>query len=99
MNEHAAADAVHIVSLIVHVLPARVDAVVTHLAHEADAELVAQSGGKLVVLAETTHERDIVALTTRLADIRGVLGVNLVYHHVEPADSLGEEIAHAPAPA
>ncbi|HVJ61557.1 MAG TPA: chaperone NapD [Tahibacter sp.] len=96
---NATTDIVHIVSLIVHVLPERVDAVVTQLAHETGAELVAQSGGKLVVLAETAHERDIVALTTRLGDIRGVLGVNLVYHHVEPADSLGEEIAHAPDPA
>jgi nitrate reductase NapD len=88
---------VHIVSLVVHARPERVDAVVAALADEPDAELAAQSGGKLVVLAETAHERDIVALTTRLADIAGVLAVNLVHHHIESAASL-EEPCHAPDP-
>ena len=68
---------VHIVSLVVHVLPERVSAVVELLA----------------------HERDIVALTARLADVRGVLGVNLVHHHIEPAEELDQEIRHAPDPA
>lgn len=90
---------VHIVSLVVRVLPERVSAVVELLAHERDAELVAQSGGKLVVLAETAHEREIVALTARLADVRGVLGVNLVHHHIESAEELDQEIRHAPDPA
>lgn len=82
----------HIVSLVIHARPDCVPDVVALLAQRPDAEVAAQSGGKLVVIAETTHEREIVALTTALADIAGVLGVNLVYHHIESAESLEETV-------
>jgi periplasmic nitrate reductase NapD len=82
----------HIVSLVIHARPDCVPNVVALLAQQSNVELMAQSGGKLVVLAETTHEREIVALTTTLADVAGVLGVNLVYHHIESAESLEETV-------
>jgi nitrate reductase NapD len=84
---------VHIVSLVIHARPERVPDVVAALARQPGTELMAQSGGKLVVVAEAAHEREIVTLTTTLADVPGVLGVNLVYHHIEPAESLEETVS------
>ncbi|UXI70597.1 chaperone NapD [Tahibacter amnicola] len=88
---------VHIASLVAQFLPEARAALLAALATEAHTEIAAQSDCKLVLLVETGHERDIAALMTRLSDCRGVLGVHLVYHHVEPSSSL-EEICHVPDP-
>ncbi|MCB1808126.1 MAG: chaperone NapD [Candidatus Competibacteraceae bacterium] len=48
--------------------------------------------GKLVVVLETETESDILSMTTQITAMKGVLTANLVYHQIEDAATLEEEL-------
>jgi nitrate reductase NapD len=74
----------HISSLVIHALPARLDAVQRAIARMPGAAIDATSpAGKLVVTLETASEQDIASHLGQIQSIKGVLAATLVYHQVE----------------
>ena len=47
--------------------------------------------GKLVVVIETPSDAELVRRIDEIGALPGVLGVNLVFHHTEPEESLRKE--------
>jgi nitrate reductase NapD len=83
-------DEVHISSLVVHSRPGQALAVAHRLRSQEGVDVhggVEQ--GKLVVTLETQSEGEIVERLSRIQTLDGVLAVNLVFHHVEPAQGRG----------
>ncbi|RZJ09657.1 MAG: glutamate synthase [Rubrivivax sp.] len=88
-------DELHITSLIVHALPDRCpdfDQVIKQLPgaqiHGTDAN------GKFVITLEASTAGAILDGVSQLQQTPGVIGVAMVYQHVEPLESLNTEIAH-----
>jgi len=76
----------HVVSLVVHVLPARADAAAPAIGRVPGAEVCASDGaGRFVVLLEADDEARILAAFRELESLAGVLSVALVYHEVDAA--------------
>lgn len=74
---------IHIASMIVHVLPAHLDSLKAWLAGQAKVEVRADSPeGKLVLVIERHHQREILAVIDDVEQQRGVLSCTLVYHEV-----------------
>lgn len=77
------AEALHIASLLVHVRPVLLDAVKANLRLLDGLELHQESPlGKLVVVLETEHERQILERIEQISNLPGVLNAALVYHEV-----------------
>jgi periplasmic nitrate reductase NapD len=77
------AEALHIASLLVHVRPQLLDAVKANLNLLHGLELHQESPlGKLVVVLETEHERQILERIEQISNLPGVLNAALVYHEV-----------------
>jgi len=90
---------IHISSLVVQVRPERVAAVAQALRGLAGLEVyAADPRGKLVLVLETAHERAILDTLERIQREPGVLSANLVYHHMESAESLAQEVSHGANP-
>ena len=54
-------------------------------------EVHASTGaGKLIVVIETPGDAELVHLVDRIGGLPGVLGVNLVFHHSEPAGGIAD---------
>lgn len=86
---------VHISSILIRVQPIRMQALMTHLRTIAGLEIHAvDPSGKLVAVLETDGDRRIVEILDRIQQEPGVYAANLVYHHIESADSLAQEIDH-----
>ena len=49
-------------------------------------------GGRLIVVAESAGERQMVEAFTAIRDIDGVLSASLTYHYTDHSGSLEEEI-------
>ncbi|MFG6464699.1 chaperone NapD [Roseateles sp. DXS20W] len=88
-------DELHITSLVVHALPdcsADVTAAITQLAdariHGTDAS------GKFVVTLEAPTSGAILDQVGLIQQTPGVIGVAMVYQHVESLASLNTEIPH-----
>lgn len=74
----------HISSAVVHVRPARLEAVQGLIAAMESVEIhVASPAGKLVIILETPSERDVARQMEAIQAMPGVLGATLVYHQVE----------------
>lgn len=73
--------ALHIASLLVHCRPQWLDAVKANLGLLPGVELHQHSpAGKLVVVLEADHERDILATLEHIQQLPGVLNAALIYH-------------------
>ncbi|XLX38948.1 chaperone NapD [Ectopseudomonas mendocina] len=84
------AASMHISSLLVHVRPEWLAAVKANLRQLEGLELHQESPqGKLVVVLETEHERQILARLEQINALPGVLNAALVYHELlEPEGDL-----------
>ena len=89
---------VHVASFIVRAFPERLAAVLAEVQARGTFEVVAAQDSRLVLLAETPSERHIVEHLSDLEAIPGVLGAVLVYHHMETAAQLAEEMPDAADP-
>lgn len=84
---------VHISSLLIHIQPDGMEALLAALQHRAGVEIHARDpAGKLVLVLETAHERYITETVDFIEQQQGVLAVSMSYHHVERADRLAQEI-------
>lgn len=73
----------HISSLLVHVRPELLAAVKANLRQLNGLELHQECPeGKLVVVLETEHERDILVRLEQINALPGVLNAALVYHEL-----------------
>jgi nitrate reductase NapD len=73
----------HISSLLVHVRPELLAAVKANLRQLDGLELHQESPqGKLVVVLETEHERQILTRIDQINALPGVLNTALVYHEL-----------------
>ncbi|MCA8967478.1 MAG: chaperone NapD [Planctomycetes bacterium] len=85
----------HISSLLLHLVPASVEATraaVLDLGGEVHA---VDERGKMVVTLETDSEHDISERLTRLQLLPGVMAATLVFHHVETLEDEDDEAAAA----
>ncbi|MCF7223377.1 chaperone NapD [Marilutibacter chinensis] len=91
---------VHIASLLVQHRPEAGAGVDACIAACKELELARRDGGRSIVLCESDASRVLMDRIDELQAVDGVLSVALVYHHVEPAEQLGEpiDIAAGPAP-
>jgi nitrate reductase NapD len=90
-------DELHIASLVLHVLPHRVDGVRAAIAGIAGAEVHGVGPtGKMVVTLEGLGAARIAAGVAALQAIEGVLSAALVYQHAEPIGQMNEEASHDP---
>ena len=81
--------ALHIASLLVHCRPQWLDAVKANLGLLPGVELHQHSpAGKLVVVLEADHERDILATLEHIQQLPGVLGSTAAdsFHVLRPAN-------------
>lgn len=89
------ADDLHITSVLVHALPARHAEVRAVIGQLPDAQIHGgDASGKLVVTLEAPTAGTILDQIAVLQQAPGVLGVAMVYQHVESLESLSKEIAH-----
>lgn len=89
---------VHVASFVVRAFPDRMPQVIRAIEAAGDFEIAAREASKLVLLVEASHERVIVDRLAELEAIPGVLGAVLVYHHMETAAQLAEEMPDAADP-
>jgi nitrate reductase NapD len=92
-------DELHIISLIVHALPAckeQVSTVINALPHARIHG--SDANGKLVITLEAPTSAEIVDQVGTIQRLHGVINVTMVYQHVESLESLNEEIHHADYP-
>lgn len=86
-------DLVHISSLLIQIRPVQLASVKAVLETWPGLELhAADLSGRLIVTLETAGERAIVEFLDRIHSEPGVLSANLVYHHIESAASLAQEV-------
>ncbi|MFG6459772.1 chaperone NapD [Roseateles sp. BYS96W] len=88
-------DELHITSLVVHALPERCAQVRDVITTLADAQIHGtDANGKFVVTLEAPTSGAILDQVSQLQQTPGVIGVAMVYQHVEPLESLNTEIPH-----
>jgi nitrate reductase NapD len=78
----------HIASAVVKARPAEQDAVLARIAALAGTEIMAADRGRIIVVIEAAHHRDIADTLDRLAMLDGVLSATLVFEHAEPEKDL-----------
>lgn len=84
---------IHIASILVRVQPPQLQALAELMRTVDGLELhAADPAGKLVAVLEAESERQIVETLDRIQQQPGVYAANLVYHHMESADSLAQEL-------
>lgn len=84
---------VHISSLVAQVRPQQLESVRARCAAMACVEVhAADERGVLVLVLETRGRREVVEIIDRLRADPSVLNVNMVYHHVESAEELDQEM-------
>jgi nitrate reductase NapD len=84
---------VHIASFVLLVNIAAMPEVLRHLALLPTVEVAAHDqNGKIVLLIEAEHERRIADLADAIRDLRGVLSLSMVEHHMDDALSMAEEL-------
>ena len=90
----------HIVSMVVHCLPMKLDEIVDKVNTFPNAEChFDRNKNKLVLLFEADSESGITSYIDQLNSWNGVLSAQLCYHHCESDDSLQEEIKYETYPA
>lgn len=89
-------DELHIVSLIVHSMPASVASVSALITTLPEARIHgSQANGKLVVTLEAMSSAEILDQIAIIQCSDGVINVAMVYQHIESLESLNAEINHA----
>ena len=82
--ELSESDQVHISSLVVHCRPEFLENTEAKISALPDAEVHANDdNGKLIVVLETKHEKDILNSISMIENIEGVLGANMVFHQID----------------
>lgn len=89
---------VHIASFIVQHRPQGALALDAAIAERAEFELAARDGARSVLLCESADERELIDQIDALRQLDGILGITLVHHHAESAQSLSEEIEDGHTP-
>lgn len=73
----------HIASLIIHVRPSQMPALLDWLTVQPQLDVRASSEqGKVVAVTEREHQRDILEVIDAVEAQPGVLGCTMVYHEV-----------------
>lgn len=86
-------DNVHISSLLVQLQPERIGTISERCHACGHVEVHATDPqGKMVLVLETPNQQEIVEFIDWLQREKGVLSVSLVYHHVESAQALDQEL-------
>lgn len=89
-------DELHITSLVVHATPGRCAEVGAAIARIGLAQVHgADASGKLVVTLEAPSAGAVLDQITQIQHLHGVIGLAMVYQHVESLESLNMEIPHA----
>jgi nitrate reductase NapD len=84
---------VHISSLVVHIKPEYLAKVKKQIEQLPGTEIHGESDdGKLVVVLETQQQGYITDVIEKISIFEHVLSAVLVYHQIEPLDSLENEI-------
>lgn len=84
---------IHISSMVVHVRPEHLQTVKNNIEQLPGAEIHGESdNGKLVVVLETQDQGYITDVIEKINNLEYVLNTALVYHQIEPLDSLEDEI-------
>lgn len=84
---------IHISSLLVQLQPERIETISERCGAFEQVEIHATDPrGKMVLVLETPGQQEIVAFIDWLQSEKGVLSVSLVYHHVESAQALEQEV-------
>ena len=84
----------NICGVLVHVMPAKVDAIATALGGLAGVEVHQRAGdGRIVVTVEDTATSTALDTMASIHRLDGIVAASLVYHHFEP-----ETAAHGAAP-
>jgi nitrate reductase NapD len=92
-------DELHIISLIVHAMPARKEQVSTMIGTLPYARIHGSDpNGKLVITLEAPTSAEIVDQVGTIQRTHGVINVTMVYQHVESLESLNTEMHHADYP-
>ena len=89
----------HIISLIVHAMPACTDEVGAAIIKLPEARIHgADANGKLVVTLEASTSAEILDQVAAIQQTHGVINVAMVYQHVESLETLNAEMHHADYP-
>lgn len=87
----------HIVSLVVHCSPQKLDAVLAKAQRLPQAEYYFNQGQyKFILLFEAASESALANQIDQIATWPGVLSAQLCYHHCEPIESLHKDIHYEP---
>jgi nitrate reductase NapD len=79
-------DVVHISSLIVHLKPDYLTAVIESISEISGLEVQGHNeSGKLVVTMETPTEHDVIDAIRVINDQPGVLNTSLIFHQIDDA--------------
>lgn len=82
-----------IAGILVHARPDLTAEVATRLGRLPGVSVQEDlGGGRLIVVAESAGERQMVEAFTAIRDIDGVLSASLTYHYTDHSGSLEEEI-------
>ena len=96
LDPEAVAEELHIVSLVVHAAPRRLEWVAGRIAELPEVILHASSpSGKLVVTLEAATADAIRQSVSRIQRIDGVLSAALVYQCSDTLDAMNEEVRDA----
>jgi len=84
---------IHIASFVLLAHADALPGVLQHVGLLPDVEVAAQSpSGKLVLLIEAEHERRVADMADAIRNLRGVLSLSMIEHHMDDASSMSEEI-------
>jgi nitrate reductase NapD len=84
---------VHIAGVLIQVLPAHVDDIVTAVSLLPGAEVThAMADGRIVAVLEGSHARAVVQQMDSIRALKGVANVALVYQHAESEDEMRKEL-------
>ena len=72
-------------SVIVQARDSDADRIASAIGPLPGVEIHSQSQGKLIVVIETATDGQLAERVSDISAVPGVLGVNLVFHHTEPA--------------
>ena len=96
MPEDTSLAAAVISSVIVHARDSELDRICAEITQMPGTEIGSRAIGKLVVVLEASSDGQLTDAISDISTIPGVLGVNLVFHHTEPAPEAGEKAGELP---
>ncbi len=84
----------HICSMLVRLFPEHLHAVQASLSHIPAIEVISvdPSHSKMIVVLEATSQSALLALQEQMNAMPAVVGVEMIYHHVDTVDSMEEKL-------